>query len=186
APTATITSLTNGASFDPGRLVTIAGTASDVGGLVAGVEVSTDGGTTWHPATGTTNWSYSWAATDPGAHTIEARAIDDSVNSQATPSTVNLTVNGTTAPSLFSASSTPTVLYDNDASQIEVGMKFSSTTAGRITALKFYRSAGDNGPDVLDLWTATGTKLASVTFTNTAARGWQTVPLASDVAIAQD
>ena len=30
--------------------------------VVAGVEVSTDGGATWHPATGTTNWSYSWIA----------------------------------------------------------------------------------------------------------------------------
>ena len=33
-------------------VVTIQGTASDVGGVVAGVEVSTDGGTTWHRATG--------------------------------------------------------------------------------------------------------------------------------------
>ena len=32
------------------------------GGVVAGVEVSTDGGTTWHPATGTTSWTYSWVA----------------------------------------------------------------------------------------------------------------------------
>ena len=32
--------------------MTITGTATDTGGgVVAGVEVSTDGGTTWHPAT---------------------------------------------------------------------------------------------------------------------------------------
>jgi Domain of unknown function (DUF4082) len=49
--------------------------------------------------------------------------------------------------------------------------------------LKFYRSANDNGPDVLDLWNATGTKLASATFTNTSASGWQTVALATPVAI---
>ena len=54
---------------------------------------------------------------------------------------------------------------------------------GQITALKFYRSASDTGPDVLDLWTSTGTKLASVTFTNTAASGWQTVSLPTPVAI---
>ena len=44
-------------------MVTVTGTASDSGGgVVAGVEVSTDGGTTWHPATGTTSWTYSWLA----------------------------------------------------------------------------------------------------------------------------
>ena len=68
--------------------------------------------------------------------------------------------------------------------QLEVGMKFTSSAAGQITALKFYRSAGDTGTDVLDLWTATGTRLASATFTNTAASGWQTVTLPSAVSIA--
>ena len=63
-------------------------------------------------------------------------------------------------------------------------MKFTSSVAGQITALKFYRSASDTGPDVLDLWTATGTLLASATFTNTAASGWQTVTLPSAVSIA--
>ena len=37
----------------PARPVTITGTATDTGGgVVGGVEVSTDGGATWHPATG--------------------------------------------------------------------------------------------------------------------------------------
>ena len=61
----------------------------------------------------------------------------------------------------------------------------SSSPAWRadITALKFYRSASDTGTDVLDLWSATGTKLANVTFTNTAASGWQTVALPTPVSI---
>ena len=63
-------------------------------------------------------------------------------------------------------------------------MKFQSSVAGQITALKFYRSASDTGSDLLDLWTATGTNLASVTFTNTAASGWQTVSLSTPVSIA--
>ena len=42
-----------------GERVTITGTASDSGGgVVAGVEVSIDGGATWHAAQGTTAWSY--------------------------------------------------------------------------------------------------------------------------------
>ena len=46
-----------------GTQVTITGTATDTGGgVVAGVEVSTDGGATWHRATGTTTWTYTWIA----------------------------------------------------------------------------------------------------------------------------
>ena len=86
--------------------------------------------------------------------------------------------------SLFNASSTPAQTSLNDGSPLEVGMKFTSSVAGQITALKFYRSASDTGTDVLDLWTATGTRLASATFTNTAASGWQTVTLPSAVSIA--
>ena len=55
-----------------GSSVTITGTATDAGGgVVAGVEVSTDGGTTWHPATGTTNWTYRGSRTGAG----DARSI---------------------------------------------------------------------------------------------------------------
>ena len=88
----------------------------------------------------------------------------------------------TPTTSLFSASNTPTRTY-NDGQQLEVGVQFQSSVAGQITGLKFYRSASDTGPDVLTLWTATGTKLASVTYTNTAASGWQTAALSTPVAI---
>ena len=51
-PTSTITSPSPGATFSDGAQVTISGTATDAGGgVVAGVEVSTDGGSTWHPVT---------------------------------------------------------------------------------------------------------------------------------------
>ena len=44
-----------------GTPFTITGTATDTGGgRVGGVEVSVDGGTTWHPATGRANWTYTW------------------------------------------------------------------------------------------------------------------------------
>ncbi|WP_034859980.1 DUF4082 domain-containing protein, partial [Sinorhizobium sojae] len=83
-----------------------------------------------------------------------------------------------------SPSDTPAQTSLNDGRQIEAGLKFQANVAGEITALKFYRSASDTGQNVLDLWTATGTKLASATFTNTAASGWQTVTLATAVSIA--
>ncbi len=35
--------------------------------------------------------------------------------------------------------------------QLELGMKFTSSTAGQVTALKFYRSPSDTGNDLLSL-----------------------------------
>jgi VCBS repeat-containing protein len=182
-PTTVITSPTGGTTVNQGQTVTITGTASDVGGRVAGIEVSTDGGSTWHPATGTANWSYNWTASGSGTHVIEARATDDSVNLQSSPATLSINVTGTSGPSLFTASNIPAQTNLNDGTPLEIGVKFTSSAAGQITALKFYRSPGDTGSDLLDLWTSTGTKLASATFTNTAASGWQTVPLATPVNI---
>src|SRR5215470_14028913 len=64
-PTSTITSPSAGATFTNGSTVTISGTAKDTGGgVLAGVEVSTDGGSTWHPVTTmsaaatSVTWSY--------------------------------------------------------------------------------------------------------------------------------
>ena len=76
-----------------GAQVTLNGTASDTGGVVAGVEVSTDGGSTWHPANGTTNWSYTWTAHGSPSTTIKWRAVDDSGNLQVPGAgvTVNVT-----------------------------------------------------------------------------------------------
>jgi len=59
----------------------VTGTASDVGGVVAGVEVSVDAGRSWHPADGTATWRYTWRADSaPAAGAIRSRATDDSGN----------------------------------------------------------------------------------------------------------
>jgi hypothetical protein len=96
APTASITSPTSGTIVPEGS-VTVTGTAQDVGGgVVAGVEVSTDAGQTWHPATGHENWSYSFTP-HAGLFTIRARATDDSVNTGPASTDSTLTVVPTTS-----------------------------------------------------------------------------------------
>ena len=66
--------------------VTVNGSASDAGGgVVAGVEVSTDGGNTWHQATlanksATTTWSYTFTPSQTGSYAILSAAVDDSAN----------------------------------------------------------------------------------------------------------
>src|SRR5208283_3221205 len=89
APTSRITSPASGAIVSGGTPVVISGTATDSGGgVVAGVEVSADGGNTWHPAPGRASWSYTWTPTVLGSATILSRATDDSGNIE-TPSAGN-------------------------------------------------------------------------------------------------
>ena len=149
---------------DAGDTLTYTATAADGSPLPAWL--------TFNAATRT--FSGTPAAANVGTLSVKVSATD--LGGLAASETFNIAV--TTAPttvSLFTASNTPAQTNLNDGSPLEVGVKFQSSVAGQITALKFYRSASDTGSDILDLWTTTGTNLASVTFTNTAASGWQTV-----------
>jgi hypothetical protein len=76
--------------------------------------------------------------------------------------------------SLFNATDVPTIPAVPDVGSYEVGMRFTSAQAGYVTGVKFYKGAGNGGTHVGRLWTATGSLLASVTFTGESATGWQT------------
>ena len=61
-----------------GQGATISGTAADgTGSGVQKVEVSTDGGSTWHLASGTTAWSFKWNVPADGSYTIKVKATDN-------------------------------------------------------------------------------------------------------------
>ena len=47
---------------------------------------------------------------------------------------------------------------------VELGMKFRADHNGTITGIGFYKSATNTGTHIGSLWSATGTKLAEVTF----------------------
>ena len=187
-PTSTITSPTPGSSVPYGSLVTLKGTAADSGGGVVGaVEVSVDGGSTWHPATGREQWTYSgWTpSTLSGSATVLVRASDDSANLQTTATGASYTISGGPACpcSIWNSSATPGTPSTPDSSPIEVGLKFRSDVAGYVTGVLFYKGSGNTGTHAGNLWTSTGTKLASVTFTNETASGWQQASFSAPVAI---
>src|SRR5207249_4883636 len=96
-PTSTITAPASGVVATSGVPVTVTGTASDlnpvVTGAIGGVEVSVDGGATWHPASGRESWTYTWTPTVSGPTTIRSRAVDDSANLESPAAGVSATVN---------------------------------------------------------------------------------------------
>ena len=65
----------------------------------------------------------------------------------------------------------------------EVGVRFKSDRAGWIVALRFYKGASNTGIHTGHLWSNTGTLLATVTFTNETASGWQKANLSTPIAI---
>ena len=184
-PTSTLTAPAAAALVHSGVPVTISGTAADLGGgVVAAVEVSTDGGATWHPATGRNTWSYTWTPGNSGTVVIKSRAVDDSGNLE-TPSagrsvSVTLAAGGL---SFFGSGSTPGTPSQNDSQSAELGMKFISDVSGYVTSLMFYKGAGNTGTHSAHLWDSAGNLLASATFTNESGSGWQSVTFAQPVLI---
>ena len=77
----------------------------------------------------------------------------------------------------------PTVPDVGPDNSVELGVKFRSAVSGFVTGIRFYKSPRNTGIHVGSLWSAEGTWLASVTFTEESASGWQTAMLASPVAI---
>ena len=54
-------------------------------------------------------------------------------------------------------------------------MEFTSDVSGSITALRFYKGAGNTGTHVGHIWSSSGTLLGTATLTNETATGWQQV-----------
>jgi hypothetical protein len=85
--------------------------------------------------------------------------------------------------SLWSSADAPGVSDGGPDSAVELGVKFKSDVAGTVTGIRFYKSAANTGTHIGSLWSSTGTKLGTATFTNETASGWQTVLFSSPLAI---
>jgi hypothetical protein len=184
APSSAITSPNSGANLQSGTQITVSGTATDAGGgVVGGVEVSVDGGTTWHPASGRASWSYAWTPSGSGSFNIRSRAVDDSGNLETPSGGVSGTIGAGSCPcTIWSNSTTPAnETQPTDTSPVELGVKFRPTVAGRITGLRFFKGSTNTGTHVGHLWSRTGTMLAEATFANETSRGWQQVNLSNPV-----
>jgi hypothetical protein len=90
----------------------------------------------------------------------------------------------TTTSSLWSTNTVPKVLASTDSRSTELGLRFRSDVAGYITGVKFYKSAQNTGTHTGSLWDNSGKLLASVTFANETASGWQKALFSKPVSIA--
>ena len=152
-PRSTITSPAPGTTVTAGSQVTVTGTAQDFGGgVVGGVEVSVDGGASWHPAVGRENWSYVFTAATSGTLNALSRAVDDSGNLEVaspyptiTTQPANQTVAaGQTATFTAAATGSPTPTVQWQMST-DGGVTFSNVSGATSATLSFTTASSQNG-----------------------------------------
>nr|WP_308258296.1 DUF4082 domain-containing protein [Saccharothrix obliqua] len=182
-PTVTYTNVP--ALSSVGQPYTFSGTVTD-SGQVTGVEVSTDGGVRWHPAVwqaGQTSWSYTYTPPQSGPAQLRVRAVDDSLN-LSTPVSASPGVATRTCPcGIWTDGDTPKNLDILDGSALELGVKWRANTDGYVRGVRFYKGPNNSGTHTGTLWTSTGQQLATGTFTNETASGWQTLLFPVPVAV---
>lgn len=101
-----------------------------------------------------------------------AVALSPMIANPAEASTV--TVFGTTAP-LESTWAT------DDHSALELGLRLTTTQAGYVTSVRFFKNDLDSGPHSAHVWDSGGSLLASADFSGESASGWQTQKLSTPV-----
>jgi hypothetical protein len=146
--------------------------------------VSVAGTATYNDANWTATFTPSAALAAGATYTASVSARDLAGNLMS-PVTWSFTTSAQSSLpiSLWNDQVVPAVAADPDAVPVELGVKFRSDVAGFITGIRFYKAATNTGTHIGNLWSADGTLLATATFTNETASGWQTVTFSQPVAI---
>ena len=85
--------------------------------------------------------------------------------------------------SIWNNTGTPANASASDSQPIEVGVKFLSSTDGKLLGLRYYKGAGVTGTHTGHLWSSTGTLLGTVEFANETEQGWQEARFATPVPV---
>src|SRR5262249_54002051 len=77
----------------------------------------------------------------------------------------------------------PTNLATSDSSAVELGVKFRVDTDGYVIGVRFYKDGTNLGTHIANLWTTTGTRLATSIFAGEIPHGWQRQDFSSPVPV---
>jgi len=166
-PSSEITSPTANDTVSPGDPFTVSGTATDTGGgVVGGVEVSVDGGSTWHPATGRDTWSYTWLPETLGSVTIRSQAVDDSGNLETPEAGVTVTVATAPLQSIAVTPETPEILT-GATQQFTATETYSDSSTQDLTSQVTWASSSTTVATIDPSGLATGASAGSTTVSAT-------------------
>jgi hypothetical protein len=83
----------------------------------------------------------------------------------------------------WASTTTPANIDSGDGGSIEVGVRFRVNQAAVVSGVAFYKASTNTGTHTGSLWTNSGQLVATGTFTNESASGWQTLTFANPVFI---
>ena len=146
---------------------------------IAGVSNPTNGTVSYDANTNTI--SFVPDAGYAGSASFQYSVTD--ANGGTSSANVSLLVNDPATTSLFNPTQAPSMETVNDPNGVELGFKFQTSSNGEITGIRFYKDAQNIGTHSADLWSSTGTLLATATFTNETTSGWQQVNFSNPVAV---
>ncbi|MGC2578176.1 MAG: DUF4082 domain-containing protein [Terrimicrobiaceae bacterium] len=116
---------------------------------------------------------------------LPSQDLDNASTTALMPS-MNVTITATytaASVSIWRNTDVPQNADSGDDRSVELGVKFRSDVAGKITGIRFYKAPANTGRHVGNLWTSSGTLLATATFTGETGSGWQQVNFATPVPI---
>ena len=70
-----------------------------------------------------------------------------------------------------------------DTSAVNLGVQFQASSSGTIIGVRFYKESDNTGTHIGSLWTASGTLLATGTFSGETASGWQELDFSTPVPV---
>jgi hypothetical protein len=88
--------------------------------------------------------------------------------------------------SLWDDSAEPELLEDPDREQVELGVRFETDVDGYVTAVRFFKGPGNSGTHTGSLWSSEGERLATGTFVEETAAGWQELTFPEPVPVRAD
>jgi hypothetical protein len=84
---------------------------------------------------------------------------------------------------IFDNRSPKATASDPDGKAVELGVRFRSAKQGWVTGVRFFKTAGNTGEHTGSLWTSTGQRVATGTFTGESESGWQELSFPSPVKV---
>jgi hypothetical protein len=97
---------------------------------------------------------------------------------------LTLCAEATAQTSFWTNSAVPVTKEDPDRQSTTVGLKFYSDVPGSVMGVRFFKGSRNTGTHVGTLWSSSGARLASVTFSGETSYGWQQATFSSPVSIA--
>jgi hypothetical protein len=106
-------------------------------------------------------------------------ALDAADNASAASNEPSITLVPT---SIWIAADSPQG-FGGDPQDYELGVKFRPLVNGEVSGVRFYKNPSDTGSHTINLWSISGTNLASAAVTGETASGWQQATFAAPVAV---